>query len=196
MKIFHFIPCPWKSFFLLTFCRGGGGGRCPTANAGPYPFLNQGQPIKPQSFTSNQADRHPAQLAFRRLRIQYQVRPGRHAFSSATCTLFSRRRAVAQSNISSVHRDCIQPDTPFDSSNKTPEMAGERSSSEADRKLEAGTVNSTEPGSGSSSTSNSSTGGGLHPAFYIALWIFLSSSIILFNKWILTTAKFGKIKKN
>lgn len=64
-------------------------------------------------------------------------------------------------------------------------MSGERSSSEADRKLEAGTAKSPEP--------TPSTGGGLHPAFYIALWITLSSSVILFNKWILTTAKFGAL---
>ncbi|KAK3706167.1 hypothetical protein LTR37_012868 [Vermiconidia calcicola] len=31
---------------------------------------------------------------------------------------------------------------------------------------------------------------GLHPAVYIATWITLSSSTILFNKWILSTAKF------
>ncbi|KAF1356133.1 triose-phosphate transporter family-domain-containing protein [Delphinella strobiligena] len=31
---------------------------------------------------------------------------------------------------------------------------------------------------------------GLHPAVYIAVWITLSSSVILFNKWILDTAKF------
>ncbi|KAK4697239.1 hypothetical protein P7C71_g802, partial [Lecanoromycetidae sp. Uapishka_2] len=30
----------------------------------------------------------------------------------------------------------------------------------------------------------------LHPAFYVITWITLSSSIILFNKWILSTAKF------
>ncbi|KAJ9621569.1 hypothetical protein H2203_007056 [Taxawa tesnikishii (nom. ined.)] len=30
----------------------------------------------------------------------------------------------------------------------------------------------------------------LHPAVYIATWITLSSSVILFNKWILDTAKF------
>ncbi|KAF2455294.1 triose-phosphate transporter family-domain-containing protein [Lineolata rhizophorae] len=30
----------------------------------------------------------------------------------------------------------------------------------------------------------------LHPAFYIAAWIGLSSSVIIFNKWILDTAKF------
>lgn len=30
----------------------------------------------------------------------------------------------------------------------------------------------------------------LHPAFYVITWITLSSSIILFNKWILDTAKF------
>lgn len=64
-------------------------------------------------------------------------------------------------------------------------MAGERSSSEADRKLEAGTAQApSEPAT--------SSGQGLHPAFYIALWITLSSSIIIFNKWILTTANFSK----
>jgi hypothetical protein len=31
---------------------------------------------------------------------------------------------------------------------------------------------------------------GLHPAFYIATWISLSSSVIIFNKWILDTAGF------
>ncbi|KAJ3095309.1 hypothetical protein HDU96_001223, partial [Phlyctochytrium bullatum] len=31
---------------------------------------------------------------------------------------------------------------------------------------------------------------GLHPAFYIATWIFCSSSVILFNKWILHTLNF------
>ncbi|KAI1300637.1 triose-phosphate transporter family-domain-containing protein [Xylaria venustula] len=30
----------------------------------------------------------------------------------------------------------------------------------------------------------------IHPAFYIALWIGLSSSVILFNKWVLFSAKF------
>ncbi|KAI1192119.1 triose-phosphate transporter family-domain-containing protein [Nemania serpens] len=30
----------------------------------------------------------------------------------------------------------------------------------------------------------------IHPAFYIALWIALSSSVILFNKWVLFSAKF------
>ncbi|KAJ5140275.1 sugar phosphate/phosphate translocator [Penicillium atrosanguineum] len=32
---------------------------------------------------------------------------------------------------------------------------------------------------------------GIHPAFYIALWIALSSSVILFNKWVLSSAKFN-----
>ncbi|KAI1353689.1 triose-phosphate transporter family-domain-containing protein [Xylaria sp. FL0043] len=31
----------------------------------------------------------------------------------------------------------------------------------------------------------------IHPAFYIALWIGLSSSVILFNKWVLFSAKFA-----
>ncbi|KAF7553034.1 hypothetical protein G7Z17_g3909 [Cylindrodendrum hubeiense] len=58
-------------------------------------------------------------------------------------------------------------------------MAPKRSSSDADRKLESGTAGAP-----------SKPSGGLHPAFYIALWIFLSSSVILFNKWVLATAKF------
>ncbi|PSR81076.1 triose-phosphate transporter family-domain-containing protein [Coniella lustricola] len=65
-------------------------------------------------------------------------------------------------------------------------MAGQRSSSDEDRKLEAGVSHSQAPDPAPASSS----GGGLHPAFYIALWITLSSSIIIFNKWILTTAKF------
>ncbi|KAK4667353.1 hypothetical protein QC763_308480 [Podospora pseudopauciseta] len=32
----------------------------------------------------------------------------------------------------------------------------------------------------------------LHPAFYVTIWISLSSSVILFNKWILSTLGFGK----
>ncbi|KAL2021126.1 hypothetical protein VTK56DRAFT_7432 [Thermocarpiscus australiensis] len=31
----------------------------------------------------------------------------------------------------------------------------------------------------------------LHPAFYVSVWIALSSSVILFNKWILSTLEFG-----
>lgn len=31
---------------------------------------------------------------------------------------------------------------------------------------------------------------GMHPAVYIATWITMSSSVILFNKWILDTADF------
>lgn len=61
----------------------------------------------------------------------------------------------------------------------------ERKSAEADRKLESGTAK------GAPEAASSSGGlGGLHPAFFIALWIALSSSVILFNKWILSTAKF------
>jgi hypothetical protein len=32
----------------------------------------------------------------------------------------------------------------------------------------------------------------LHPAVYVSIWITLSSSVILFNKWILSTLGFGK----
>ncbi|KAJ5101921.1 hypothetical protein NUU61_004143 [Penicillium alfredii] len=55
-------------------------------------------------------------------------------------------------------------------------MANGRSSQD-ERKLESGTP--------------SSPSSGLHPAFYIALWIALSSSVILFNKWVLASAKFN-----
>lgn len=30
----------------------------------------------------------------------------------------------------------------------------------------------------------------IHPAFYVSVWIALSSSIIIFNKWILDDGKF------
>ncbi|KAJ5610655.1 hypothetical protein N7510_007374 [Penicillium lagena] len=61
-------------------------------------------------------------------------------------------------------------------------MANGRSSQD-DRKLESGT---------SANQANSKPADdGLHPAFYIALWIALSSSVILFNKWVLASAKFN-----
>ncbi|KAI5459052.1 triose-phosphate transporter family-domain-containing protein [Mariannaea sp. PMI_226] len=59
-------------------------------------------------------------------------------------------------------------------------MAGNRPSSDTDRKLESGTANAPP----------SQQKRALHPAFFIALWIFMSSSVILFNKWVLSTAKF------
>ncbi|CEJ58756.1 Putative DMT family organic anion transporter [Penicillium brasilianum] len=57
-------------------------------------------------------------------------------------------------------------------------MANGRSSQD-ERKLEGGAAPAPAPSTG------------LHPAFYIALWIALSSSVILFNKWVLSTAKFN-----
>lgn len=57
-------------------------------------------------------------------------------------------------------------------------MANGRSSQD-ERKLESGAAPAPAPSTG------------LHPAFYIALWIALSSSVILFNKWVLSTAKFN-----
>ncbi|KAI1367669.1 triose-phosphate transporter family-domain-containing protein [Xylaria arbuscula] len=47
-----------------------------------------------------------------------------------------------------------------------------------ERKLEGGVAQAAQPTRS------------IHPAFYIALWIALSSSVILFNKWVLFTAKF------
>ncbi|KAF7527057.1 hypothetical protein PCG10_003258 [Penicillium crustosum] len=55
-------------------------------------------------------------------------------------------------------------------------MANGRSSQD-ERKLEGG--------------SEAPKDNGLHPGFYIALWIALSSSVILFNKWVLSSAKFN-----
>ncbi|KAI1503815.1 triose-phosphate transporter family-domain-containing protein [Biscogniauxia marginata] len=51
-------------------------------------------------------------------------------------------------------------------------------SSQDDRKLESGGV------------APAPSGNGIHPALYIALWIALSSSVILFNKWVLASAHF------
>ncbi|KAK8075672.1 DMT family organic anion transporter [Apiospora hydei] len=62
-------------------------------------------------------------------------------------------------------------------------MAVNRDSNDADRKLESGTA--TLP-------AEQKKDGGLHPALYIILWIAMSSSVILFNKWVLASAKFGK----
>ncbi|KAJ6119980.1 sugar phosphate/phosphate translocator [Penicillium sp. IBT 18751x] len=56
-------------------------------------------------------------------------------------------------------------------------MANGRSSQD-ERKLENG-------------ASPAPASNGIHPAFYIALWIALSSSVILFNKWVLASAKFN-----
>ncbi|KAK7914005.1 hypothetical protein PG985_011708 [Apiospora marii] len=61
-------------------------------------------------------------------------------------------------------------------------MAVGRDSNDADRKLESGTA---------AVPAEKKDGAGLHPALYIALWIALSSSVILFNKWVLATAKFN-----
>ncbi|KAH9905821.1 triose-phosphate transporter family-domain-containing protein [Xylariomycetidae sp. FL2044] len=54
-----------------------------------------------------------------------------------------------------------------------------RQSSDADRKLESGGA---EPPAAKA---------GLHPAFFIAFWIAMSGSVILFNKWVLATAEFN-----
>jgi hypothetical protein len=35
-----------------------------------------------------------------------------------------------------------------------------------------------------------SASGGVHPAVYVAIWIACSSSVILFNKWLLDTLNF------
>ncbi|KAK8016935.1 triose-phosphate transporter family-domain-containing protein [Apiospora rasikravindrae] len=61
-------------------------------------------------------------------------------------------------------------------------MAGNRDSNDTDRKLEAGTA---------TAPAEQKKDGGLHPALYIALWIAMSSSVILFNKWVLSSAEFN-----
>ncbi|KAM0800888.1 triose-phosphate transporter family-domain-containing protein [Usnea florida] len=55
-----------------------------------------------------------------------------------------------------------------------------------ERELESAKSTSTSTSSQPNPKSDTHSGG-LHPAFYIAIWIALSSSIILFNKWILST---------
>ena len=37
-----------------------------------------------------------------------------------------------------------------------------------------------------------SASGGLHPSVYIGVWITMSGSVILFNKWVLSTAGFSE----
>ncbi|USW55200.1 Putative sugar phosphate transporter domain-containing protein [Septoria linicola] len=59
-----------------------------------------------------------------------------------------------------------------------------RMSGDGDRKLEGGEA--TAPSTAKLEAPKKD----LHPAFYIALWIALSGSVILFNKWVLHTAKF------
>lgn len=107
----------------------------------------------------------------------------RSTFDPLTTSAIQDSALIVKFQTSSYHRDPIHATGPPPP--ETPTMAGDRSSSEEDRKLEAGIAQAPE--------SPPSSGGGLHPAFYIALWIFLSSSIILFNKWILTTAKFSAL---
>ncbi|CAK1360465.1 putative sugar phosphate/phosphate translocator [Cercospora beticola] len=59
-----------------------------------------------------------------------------------------------------------------------------RMSGDDDRKLEGGEAQAPPPAKPEAPKND------LHPAFYIALWIALSGSVILFNKWVLSTAKF------
>ncbi|EME77455.1 uncharacterized protein MYCFIDRAFT_46341 [Pseudocercospora fijiensis CIRAD86] len=62
-----------------------------------------------------------------------------------------------------------------------------RESHELDRKLEGGEAEPAPP----PRKPEPSLKNDIHPAFYIALWISLSASVILFNKWVLHTAKFA-----
>ncbi|KXS97014.1 hypothetical protein AC578_1879 [Pseudocercospora eumusae] len=61
-----------------------------------------------------------------------------------------------------------------------------RESRDLDRKLEGGEAEPASPPSKPEPPLKND----IHPAFYIALWISLSASVILFNKWVLHTAKF------
>ncbi|PNS17497.1 hypothetical protein CAC42_8040 [Sphaceloma murrayae] len=65
-------------------------------------------------------------------------------------------------------------------------MEKERKSAEVDRATQAPVLPTVNPDAEKAAPPKSS----LHPAFYIATWIGLSSSVILFNKWILDTAGF------
>ncbi|KAK5165759.1 uncharacterized protein LTR77_008682 [Saxophila tyrrhenica] len=66
--------------------------------------------------------------------------------------------------------------------------SGGRNSGESERKLEGGVSEKQLPAPAQAQAPKGD--GGLHPAVFIALWIALSSSVILFNKWILSSAKF------
>ncbi|CAK3818151.1 sugar phosphate phosphate translocator [Lecanosticta acicola] len=59
-----------------------------------------------------------------------------------------------------------------------------RVSAEQERKLEGGEAAAPPPAKPEAPRND------IHPALYIALWIGLSGSVILFNKWVLHTAKF------
>ncbi|EME41527.1 hypothetical protein DOTSEDRAFT_176726 [Dothistroma septosporum NZE10] len=65
-----------------------------------------------------------------------------------------------------------------------------RVSGDKERELESGSADPTAPPPPPPPSSKSDSKNDLHPAFYIALWISLSASVILFNKWVLHTAKF------
>lgn len=60
----------------------------------------------------------------------------------------------------------------------------QRDSGEEDRKLEGGVLRQ-DPAPPAPKAS------GLHPAVYIGVWIACSSGVIIFNKWVLATAKFN-----
>ncbi|PSR80806.1 triose-phosphate transporter family-domain-containing protein [Coniella lustricola] len=60
----------------------------------------------------------------------------------------------------------------------------QRDSGEEDRKLEGGVLRQE---SGPPAPAKD----GLHPAVYIGVWIACSSGVIIFNKWVLATAKFN-----
>ncbi|KAH8883599.1 TPT-domain-containing protein [Thozetella sp. PMI_491] len=62
---------------------------------------------------------------------------------------------------------------------------------EKERKLESGDAKGPQPPAAPAAAAPApSSRTSIHPAVYIGLWIGLSSSVILFNKWVLATAKF------
>ena len=67
-------------------------------------------------------------------------------------------------------------------------MEKQRGSGETERKLEGGE----QAAKAQNQAAPKAKEGGLPAFVYIALWIALSSSVILFNKWILSTAKFRR----
>ena len=64
----------------------------------------------------------------------------------------------------------------------------QRGSGETERRLEGGE----QAAKAQNQAAPKAREGGLPAFVYIALWIALSSSVILFNKWILSTAKFRR----
>jgi hypothetical protein len=52
------------------------------------------------------------------------------------------------------------------------------------------------PPPASAQSEKQSAGAGLHSSVYIVVWIAMSGSVILFNKWVLSTAEFSELSSS